>query len=262
VDYRGFERFILYTAFHNLAIEETVVLRYNSGTILVTKSQVCAFNIRAEASQRQLFQYNETGIQNARKSKRAAMNRRLRNALKGLTAPDIERRRRAMEPFVRATFDVFIRYLYRYLGNEVECEDVLEDVYADIWENADRLRNVTTEKELLTTVYLYYMRKRLRQVYNRMNRNLHLSQRDLENIIAPELGVIETASQSELQQIVRRMLNRLKARERRAIELWMEGFSNRAIANELKTTVGAVKMLEFRTMLKLKKMLRDYCYED
>ncbi|HUS71768.1 MAG TPA: RNA polymerase sigma factor [Sedimentisphaerales bacterium] len=190
------------------------------------------------------------------------MNRRLRNALKGLTAPDIERRRRAMEPFVRATFDVFIRYLYRYLGNEVECEDVLEDVYADIWENADRLRNVTTEKELLTTVYLYYMRKRLRQVYNRMNRNLHLSQRDLENIIAPELGVIETASQSELQQIVRRMLNRLKARERRAIELWMEGFSNRAIANELKTTVGAVKMLEFRTMLKLKKMLRDYCYED
>ncbi len=190
------------------------------------------------------------------------MNRRLRNALKGLTAPDIERRRRAMEPFVRATFDVFIRYLYRYLGNEVECEDVLEDVYADIWENADRLRSVTNEKQLLKTVYLYYMRKRLRQVYIRMNRNLHLSQQDLKNLIAPGLGVLETASQSELQQIVCKMLNRLKARERRAIELWMEGFSNRAIANELKTTVGAVKMLEFRTMLKLKKMLRDYYHED
>ena len=56
------------------------------------------------------------------------MNRRLRNALKGITDPDAERRRRAMEPFVRATFESFIRYLYRYLGNEVECEDVLEDV--------------------------------------------------------------------------------------------------------------------------------------
>jgi len=190
------------------------------------------------------------------------MNKRLRNALKGLMAPDVERRRRAMEPFVRATFGIFIRYLYRYLGNEVECEDVLEDVYADIWENPKRLRNITNEKQLLRTVYLYYMRKRLREVYRRINRNLHLSQRNLKDLIAPEIGALEMVSQSELQQILRQALSKLKAREQRAIELWMEGASNRAIANELKTTVGAVKMLEYRTMLKLKKMLRYYCRED
>jgi len=190
------------------------------------------------------------------------MNRRLRNALKGLKDPDIERRRRAMEPFVRATFETFIRYLYRYLGNEVECEDVLEDVYADIWENPDRLCNVTSEKQLLKTVYLYYMRKRLRQVYSRINRNLSLSQRDMKNLIAPELDVVEMMSQTELKQVLRRALNKLKAREQRAIELWMAGFTNRAIANELKTTVGAVKMLIFRTILKLKKMLRDYHDEE
>jgi RNA polymerase sigma-70 factor (ECF subfamily) len=176
--------------------------------------------------------------------------------------PDIERRRRVMDSFVRATFESFIRYLYRYLGNEVECEDVLEDVYADIWENAGYLRNVTNEKQLLRTVYLYYMRKRLRQVYRRINRHLHLSQQDLKNLVAPELGVLEMMSQSELRQLLRRVLSRLKARERRAVELWMEGMSNRAIANELRTTVGAVKMLKFRTMLKLKKMMRDYCRED
>jgi RNA polymerase sigma factor (sigma-70 family) len=193
---------------------------------------------------------------------RGLMNRQLRNALKGLNDPDIERRRRAMEPFVRATFETFIRYLYRYLGNEVECEDVLEDVYADIWEKPDRLCNVTSEKQLVKTVYLYYMRKRLRQVYSRMNRNLSLSQTDMKNLIAPELDVLEMMSQSELKQDLRLMLNKLKARERRAIELWMAGFSNRAIANELRTTVGAVKMLEFRTILKLKKMFRDYHDEE
>jgi RNA polymerase sigma-70 factor (ECF subfamily) len=194
-------------------------------------------------------------------SDKLAMNRRLRNALKGLTAPDVERRRRAMEPFVRATFDSFIRYLYRYLGNEVECEDVLEDVYADIWEDPERLRNVDSERELLRTVYMYYMRKRLREVYRRMNRHLYLSQKDLTNLIAPDLGSIEEMSQSELRQALGRALGRLKARERKAIELWMEGFSSRAIANELKTTVGAVKMLKFRTILKLKKMLGEYCHE-
>jgi hypothetical protein len=42
----------------------------------------------------------------------------------------------------------------------------------------------------------------------------------------------------------------------------MEGASNRAIANELKTTVGAVKMLEFRTILKLRKMMSYYNRKD
>jgi len=189
------------------------------------------------------------------------MNRQLRNALKGITAPDAERRRRAMEPFVRATFESFIRYLYRYLGNEVECEDVLEDVYADIWESPERLCSVASERELLKTVYLYYMRKRLREVYRRINRHLYLSQKDLKNLIAPDLSILEVMSRTELQQALRRALVRLKARERRAIELWMEGMSSRAIANELKTTVGAVKMLKFRTILKLKKMLNEYCHE-
>ena len=187
------------------------------------------------------------------------MNRQLRNALKGLTAPDAERRRRAMERFVRATFNSFIRYLYRYLGNEVECEDVLEDVYADIWEDPERLRNVTTEQELLRTVYLYYMRKRLRRVYRRMNRHLYLAQKDLESLVAPELGTLELLSRTEIKGALAQALGRLKARERKAIELWMDGMSSRAIANELKTTVGAVKMLKFRTILKLKKMLGDYC---
>ena len=41
------------------------------------------------------------------------MDKRLRNALKGLTSPDAESRRRAMEPFVRATFNMFIRHLYQ-----------------------------------------------------------------------------------------------------------------------------------------------------
>jgi RNA polymerase sigma factor (sigma-70 family) len=190
------------------------------------------------------------------------MNRRLRNALKGLNAPDVDRRRRAMEPFVRETFGIFIRYLYRYLGNEVECEDVLENVYADIWENPNHLREVESERQLLRTVYLYYMRKHLREVYRRMNRHLYLAQKDLANLTAPELGQLDTMSQSELKEALGKALGRLKARERRAIELWLQGMSVRAIANELKTTVGAVKMLKFRTILKLKEMMIEYCREE
>jgi len=190
------------------------------------------------------------------------VDRRLQKALKGLMVADLELRRRAMESFVRATFERFIRCLYRYLGNEVECEDVLENVYADIWENPSRLAKVTSENELLRTVYLYYMRKRLRQVYRRLNRNLHLTQEGLKMLVAPQMSIIEMMSEQELTQTLYRMLGKLKARERKAIELWMEGASFRAIANELKTTVGAIKMLKYRTLLKLKKEFNNYYAEN
>jgi RNA polymerase sigma factor (sigma-70 family) len=135
---------------------------------------------------------------------------------------------------------------------------VLETVYADIWEKPQRLQNVTNDKELLRTVYMYYMRRRLREVYRRINRNLHLSQEGLSMLVAPQVDVLEEMAQEELLQVLRRMLGKLKARERRAVELWMEGMSIRAIANELRTTPGAVKMLKYRTMLKLKKEFNDY----
>ena len=106
------------------------------------------------------------------------------------------------------------------------------------------------------------MRKRLREVYRRMNRNLSLSQADLENLVAPEMGLHDMTEQAELKQLLHRMLGKLKARERKAIEMWMQGMSNRAIANQLKTTVGAVKMLEFRTILKLRRMLKEYSDEE
>ncbi len=196
-----------------------------------------------------------------KKGKRLVVNKRLRKSLNELMGPDLENRRRAMDSFVRATFDVFIRCLYRHLGNEVECEDVLETVYADIWEDPSRLRNIESDKSLVTTVYLYYMRKRLRQVYRRLNRNLHLSQEGLGMLVAPEMTALESISEDELHQVLRKALGRLKARERRAVEMWMDGMSIRAIANELRTTVGAVKMLKYRTMSRLKKEMSGYCYE-
>jgi len=240
-----------------------LINRWFRHIIYVTNQQFALFNrLDGTFVERLLWHNRRYCTENIRRTKRLAMDRRLRKALHGLLDPDSERRRRAMEPFVRVTFEKFIRYLYRHLGNEVECEDVLEDVYADIWENPERLRNVTSERELLKTVYLYYMRKRLREVYRRINRHLYLSQNDLKNLIAPELGALEIMSQSELKDALHGTLARLKARERRAIQLWMDGMSIRAIANELKTTVGAVKMLKFRTVLKLRKMLRDSCRED
>jgi hypothetical protein len=39
------------------------------------------------------------------------------------------------------------------------------------------------------------------------------------------------------------------------VEMWSEGLSHRAIANELRTTIGGAKMLLYRTLIKLREML-------
>ena len=82
------------------------------------------------------------------------------------------------------------------------------------------------------------------------------------NLMAPDLGVLDLMTQAEHQQILRRAMGRLKARERRALELWSEGMSNRTIALELKTTVGAVKMLLYRTILKLRTQVAHDGHRD
>jgi RNA polymerase sigma factor (sigma-70 family) len=160
-----------------------------------------------------------------------------------------------MEPFVRSTFGLFAKCLYRYLGNEVECEDILEEVYAEIWENPSRVCQVSNESQLVRTVYLYYMRKHLRQTYRRLNRNVPLPEGDLFEVMAPQQGIVEVMSQAELHEMVITALGQLKARERRAVEMWSEGLSHRAIANELRTTIGGAKMLLYRTLIKLREML-------
>ena len=186
-------------------------------------------------------------VDKAAKQKQSRLHlaeKRLRQAVEGLMDEDPECRRRAIEPFVQATFESLIKLLYRYLGNEVECEEVLQDVYADIWENPDHLRNITNEKQLIETIYQKYMKKRLREVYRRRKLNLRL----------PEEGLLERVSEEELAS--------LGVRERRALQLWMDGWSKRAIASELKTTVEAVKMLIYRSTQKLKKAIYAPYYED
>lgn len=162
-----------------------------------------------------------------------------------------------MEPFVRATFSRFFQYLYRYLGNEVDCEDVLEQVYADIWEDPSRIVQASNDRQLLRLVYLYYMRRPLRQLFCRRTRARTVPQEVLAETIAPQRPVLEGLCDQELGQALHLALSRLKGRQRQAIEMWCQGLSNRAIANRLGTTIGATKMLLHRGLLRLRQVLED-----
>lgn len=160
-----------------------------------------------------------------------------------------------MEPFVRATFSRFFQYLYRYVGNEVDCEDVLEQVYADIWEDPSRIVQASNNSELLRLVYLYYMRRHLRQLFFRRTKARSISPEVLAEAIAPQRPVLEGLCDQELRQALHLALSRLKGRQRQAIDMWCQGLSNRAIANRLGTTIGATKMLLHRGLLRLRQAL-------
>ena len=185
------------------------------------------------------------------------IDKTLRKAIKEMMAPDIESRRRAMDAFERATYNRFYWYVYRYLGNEVESVDVLQNLYLGIWEKPERLRNVASWSQLLGTVYYYYARGLFRSVYRNKKRRFFLLEKTLESLLPNEPSIIEKIEQKELCELVRQKLKKLSALDRKCIKLWMKGASYRQISIEVKTTVGAVKMRISRAFLKLRRMFDD-----
>jgi RNA polymerase sigma factor (sigma-70 family) len=189
------------------------------------------------------------------------MNRKLRKALQGLQDPNMENRRKVMKTFVEATYEIFIRCLYRNIGNVDECEDILQEVYTNIWENPSHLRNVENGGHFLKTVYLYYMRSPLRKAYTRINRSPNLDGQYRKRMIQPELEPSDVLDKEELNEALYRMINLLANREKTCIRLWLQGFSFWAIAREMKISVGAAKMLYYRTIKKLGDFFDDYNYK-
>jgi len=167
-----------------------------------------------------------------------------------------------MDAFERATYNRFYWYVYSYLGNEVDIVDVLQNVYLGIWEKPERLRNVASWRQLLGTVYYYYARGLFRSVYIYKKRYSPLPEETLESLLPKEPSVIEKIEQKELCELIRQQLKKFPTLDRKCINLWMKGASYRAIANELKTTVGAVKMRTSRAFLKLRRAFDDDNPED
>lgn len=161
----------------------------------------------------------------------------------------------ALAQFYELTNRLAFALILRILGERSTAEEVLLDVYTQVWRQADHYRRERgTPLAWLTTIARTRALDRLRSGRQERQRQESLDAvTDLRSFAAdPE----ETAASSEHQRLVRHALATLTAEQRQVLELaYFFGLSHSEVAARLGQPLGTVKTRTRLGMLKLKEML-------
>jgi RNA polymerase sigma factor, sigma-70 family len=145
----------------------------------------------------------------------------------------------------------------KILGDQREAEDVLQDVFIQIWDKA-KLYNVTRGKPLTWAMTLTRNKAidRLRSSQRRfrlrdqMEREMQISSQSSQRSSNNEIDSLEKT------RIIRSAISQLSKEQKEAIELaFFSGLTQNEIAEELSQPLGTVKARIRRGMLKLKEII-------
>ncbi len=161
----------------------------------------------------------------------------------------------------QAFADLYDRYssilfglLLRILNGRAEAEDVLQEVFIQVWQkagdfNEDRGRAFTW----LVTLARSRAIDRLRSTESR-DRTAHRAARE---VIDWEINADDGAIRSEESALVRSALAEIPAEQRRTLTLaYFEGLTQSEIASRLNEPLGTVKTRTRAGLLKLRELLR------
>lgn len=161
-----------------------------------------------------------------------------------------------------AVFDlhspVVLGVLIRLLRNRSEAEEVLQDVFLQVWRDARRYRpsRATPRGWML-------MLARSRAIDRLRSRHARVRREERQSLESPDGGIAgpaapERLEQAERRQVVGRALAELPDEQRLCIELaYYEGLSHSQIAERLATPLGTIKSRLLLGMRKLRAVLGD-----
>ena len=146
---------------------------------------------------------------------------------------------------------------YRVLNNQVAAEDVLQDVFVQIWEKAARY-DPTLGKPLTWAVTLTRNKAidRLRSTQRR-NRLQDSVQRESEIFEQfDDRNSFDAVASGELGMLVRGALEKLSSDQRQVIELaFFSSMTQSEIAERLDQPLGTIKARIRRGMMKLREVI-------
>ena len=169
----------------------------------------------------------------------------------------------------RSAFDeIFRQYLKqvygqarRYTGRETDADDVVQEVFLTVYRKIKTFRGQSQFKTWLYRLTVNAALRKLRN--NKKRREVSLydyplrSQKDRRHRITPVAdrfhGIDDPSKRYELQQLLRRALNKLGPQNRAIILMSdLEGFADREIASILGLSLSAVKARLHRARLFLR----------
>jgi RNA polymerase sigma-70 factor (ECF subfamily) len=146
---------------------------------------------------------------------------------------------------------------YRVLNNQAAAEDVLQDVFIQIWEKAP-LYNAALGKPLTWALTLTRNkaidRLRSTQRRNRLQENVQRESEIFEQF--DDRSSFDAFASAETGQLVRQAITKLSDDQRQVIELaFFASMTQMEIAERLKLPLGTIKARIRRGMIKLRELI-------
>ncbi len=159
----------------------------------------------------------------------------------------------AVGEFISQYGDLVWSLARRYLGNEADAEDAVQDVFIEIWSSAGRYdRSVASEVAFISTITRRRLIDRLRQYRRRPTTE------SIDDQVGDRQPSVPTPldDDAELAQ-VERVLGEMEPEHREILSMSLyEGFSHSEIASRLEMPLGTVKTRVRRGLIHVREQLR------
>ena len=176
-----------------------------------------------------------------------------------------ERDVEAFRMFYRRHSSAAMALCVRVLGNRADAEEVLADVFFELWEKS---ANYDPSKAAPATYLMILARSRAIDQLRRRGRGPVLrplgtgpehTLHPAETACSPGPGPADSFQSEELRALVRGVLSQLDSKRREAMELaYYEGLTHREIAERLEMPLGTVKSNIRTAMTLLRNALRQH----
>ena len=170
-----------------------------------------------------------------------------------LIAGVIRRERRAFDLFYDRYAQIIFNLCVRILKDEAESQDVLQEIFLQIWREAERFdASRASVKTWLFTIARSRSLDRYRSRKTAKSRIEEQEEDQLQRIA--DKGDLQNASVT--QQYVTSALNRLTPEQRVVLELsYYEGLTQEEIAERLQEPLGTIKSRIRASLIKLRNLL-------
>ena len=165
----------------------------------------------------------------------------------------------AFEQIVHRYKDPLVNFIYNYLGNRIDAEDVIQETFLRVFKNKHLYRNIAKFSTWIYTIASNLAKTELRR--RRRRRILSLSQmgyEDKDYDVPDTLGSPERIVGGEMKgQMIRKEIEALPIKFREVVVLRdIQEFSYEEISKILNIPIGTVKSRVNRGRLRLQKKLK------
>jgi RNA polymerase sigma-70 factor, ECF subfamily len=164
----------------------------------------------------------------------------------------IKRERRAFDLFYERYAQIIFNLCVRILRDEAEAQDVLQEIFLQIWREADRFD--ASRASVKTWLFTIARSRSLDRYRSRKTVKSRLED-NAEDQIQQIPGKEDLQGKSVMQQYVSSALNRLSPEQRLVLELsYYEGLTQEEISARLNEPLGTIKSRIRAALMKLRSL--------